>query len=379
MSSGSEAHSQKPRKFVFLWNNFGPMHADRVDAVARTFPDATCVGLELFAQDQTYDWVSEGRETFQKITLHPAGRSPGLLDRIAALIRQRMRHRNAVWFLCHYEYPEILLLAVLLRLTGAKVFTMNCSKLDDFERTALREWVKTFYLRPYHGAIGSPDRSIAYYRFLGMRKRPVASPYNTLSIDRMRAQARSAGTPQDLPFDQRDWVIVARLVPKKNLALALEAYALYKAAGGTRRLHLCGNGPLEADLRAQAERLGITEDVVFHGFIQSEEISARLARSLALILPSIEEQFGNVVIEAQAFGLPVMLSHACGAADMMVRSWQNGFIFETDNAVGLARFMGLIDRDEALWRELSEGALASAPRCDVDAFAAAVSQLCPGH
>lgn len=362
-------------KLVFLWNNFGPMHADRVDAVASHFPGADCVGLELFATDVTYDWESESRASFHKITLHGPGATPGRMARVRALLAAARRHRGASWYLCHYERPEILVLALWLRLTGQRVHAMGCSKFDDMERGSFREWLKSFFLRPYHGAIGSAERSTGYFRFLGLRRRPVAAPYNTLSIARMRTQAEEDGALPAPAFADRDWIIVARLVPKKNLAMALEAFALYRRDGGSRGLHICGNGPLEAELRARAAELGIADHVTFHGFVQSTEISRWLARSMALILPSIEEQFGNVVIEAQALGLPVLLSNLAGAADTLLRNWQNGFVFEPDNPQGLAGFMGLLDRNEELWQRFSATALETAPKGDVAAFAEAVATM----
>ncbi|MBU2960024.1 glycosyltransferase [Citreicella sp. C3M06] len=362
-----------PTRLVFVWNNFGPMHADRLEAVAQRFPAAQVHGIELFDRDVTYDWVGDDRPGFDKITLFAMDEAPGLARRTLRLLRAAWGLRRAQWFLCHYERPEVLATAVVLRLCGARVFTMGCSKFDDKPRRARGEWLKSLALRPYYGAIGTQERSTDYFRFLGLRR--VASPYNTLSIDRMRAQAADVPRPT---FADRPWTIVARLVDKKNLAMALEAFALYRAAGGQRLLNLCGNGPLEQALKKQADDLGIVDAVIFHGFVQTAEISRILASSLALILPSLEEQFGNVVIEAQALDLPVLLSDRCGAREMLVQDWVTGFSFPHDSAESLAGYMTLLDADEALCARLATGARASAPRGDVAAFAEAVATLaCP--
>lgn len=362
--------SETPGRIVFLWNNFGPMHADRVAAVAHRFPQAELHGIELYDHDVTYDWMSASAPRFHKTTLFRTLSPPALHTRIASLLRTAWKLRRAHWFVCHYERPEVLAAALLLRLTGAKVFTMGCSKFDDKDRRPRSEWLKSFALAPYCGAIGTHERGIGYFRFLGLRQ--VASPYNTLSIDRMRRQAVGAPRPE---FADRSWTIIARLVEKKNLAMALQAFALYRAGGGQRTLNLCGNGPLEAALKAQADRLGIADAVVFHGFVQTEEISRILAGSLALILPSSEEQFGNVVIEAQALDLPVLISDRCGARELLVQDWMTGFSFPHDRPESLAGYMALLDQDETLHARLSQGARASAPRGDVAAFAEAVATL----
>jgi len=92
-------------------------------------------------------------------------------------------------------------------------------------------------------------------------------------------------------------------------------------------------------------------------------------------LPSIEEQFGNVIPEAQAMGLPVILSDNCGGRDLLVRSGVNGFVIEPDNARGMAFFMGLLSEDEGLWRKMCLESQLFAERADSARFAEAVEAL----
>ena len=136
--------------------------------------------------------------------------------------------------------------------------------------------------------------------------------------------------------------------------MALEAYAIYCGMVETPRdLHLCGSGPMEPELRRIVAAHGLETRVKFRGFVQTEEVCRTLANTLSLLLPSTEEQFGNVVIEAQAMGLPVILSDQCGARDQLVRAGVNGFIIEPDNPNGMAFFMKMLSQDEALWRDMS--------------------------
>jgi glycosyltransferase involved in cell wall biosynthesis len=366
---------------VLIWDNFGPMHDDRVRAVVKAYGKrARIVGIELFGKSDTYEWDNEANTEFEKVTLFPgmeAGSVPPLT--IAARIVSRCRALKAGHvFLCNYDQTAILLAAAALRLSGRGVYTMACSKFDDLERNITREFLKRFFFLPYQGAISSGVRARDYMRLMGIPRDRIASEYNTLSIDRIRALSGQQPAPQGTPFADRHFTIVARFVPKKNLAMALDAYELYcQTAERPRALHLCGSGKLEAMLRAKAAEMGLADRVVFRGFLQSDGIAQALGHSLALILPSVEEQFGNVVIEAQAMGLPVILSDNCGARDKLVRSGVNGFVIEPDNPEGLAFFMGLLDRDEALWRRMSASAGTFAEKGDVARFAEAVQMLVP--
>ena len=253
---------------------------------------------------------------------------------------------------------------------------MADSKFDDFPRFAWREALKSIFLLPYHGALACGDRSRDYLRFLGITQDRIVGEYDTLSIRRIRDLSQSLPAPDGLPFADRDFVVVARLIPKKNLFLAIEAFATFhRKTNSVRKLVICGSGPLDADLKEFARKIEINEKIRFVGFVQTDEISRILAKGLVLILPSTEEQFGLVVIEALAVGLPVLLSYPCGARDHLIRNWKNGFVFEPDNSYALARFMGLIDSDEALWRDLCLGAQEKAVAGDVAAFVEGVARL----
>jgi glycosyltransferase involved in cell wall biosynthesis len=166
------------------------------------------------------------------------------------------------------------------------------------------------------------------------------------------------------------------MVPKKNIAMTLNAMKVYASqVANPRQLHIFGTGPLEAELRKQAQELEIGHLVHFRGFLQTQEISRAYGTSLALLLPSIEEQFGNVVPEAQAMGLPVILSDNCGSRDVLVRSGVNGFVVESDNPDGTGFFMKLLSEDEDLWRKMCLASQKFADRADTERFADAVEAL----
>jgi glycosyltransferase involved in cell wall biosynthesis len=94
-----------------------------------------------------------------------------------------------------------------------------------------------------------------------------------------------------------------------------------------------------------------------------------------LILPSTEEQFGQVIAEAVALKVPVAVSENCGARDLLVRQFVNGFIFEADNAAGLGEIMTAVSSDHGLWSRLSSGATEFMAAADVLSFASGVRKL----
>ncbi|MBV9064612.1 MAG: glycosyltransferase [Methylobacteriaceae bacterium] len=365
------------RRLVFVWDNFGPTHLDRCEAVARAYgPAVEVVGLELSASSETYEWTSGDADAFTKITLSasPFSRKPAWRQ-IVLLAREVIRRRGATFFFCHYEKPAVFASAVLARILGQRAFVMNDSKFDDYARSLWRELLKSLLYAPYAGAIVASRRAAEYVRFLGIKAQSTLGGYNTISVKRVRDLA--ARGARGVPFSDRDFIIIARLVEKKNISLALQAFALYRAASSnqSRNLIICGSGPLEFSLRQLARDLGIEARVSFLGFQQSEAVCPLLSDALALILPSTEEQFGLVVAEARALSVPVIISSRCGAADSLVRSGVDGFVIEPDSPESLAYFMGLLGSDEPLWRRLREASEPLARTVDARNFAHSVGLL----
>ncbi|MEZ2144652.1 glycosyltransferase [Bradyrhizobium sp. DN5] len=261
---------------------------------------------------------------------------------------------------------------------GKKVYFLGDSKFDDYPRWVGREWLKSLFLLPYVGALTASWRSQQYLEFLGWKKRPIELGYDTISVDRIRMLAGSAPAPGGCPHSERHFTVVARHVPKKNIALALQAFADFTRENPRetpRRLVLCGSGPLEEQLKECARRLSVEHLVDFRGFVQTDQVCQALSNTLCLILPSIEEQFGQVVPEALAMGVPVALSTNCGARDELVRSGVNGFVFEPDNVTGLRNFLCLISRDENFWSILAKNAHLFVSLGDVERFANSVERL----
>lgn len=360
------------KRVAFVWENFGPPHTDRCEAVAAHMADWDVLGVELWSRSAVYDWDSPASRGFEKVTLfeEPVNGQFRLFWRITRLL---LKKRVQAVFFCHYEKPAIFAAATVLRLLGSGVFSTNDSKFDDYPRHLWREVLKTIFLTPYRGALAASPRCRDYLRFLGLRHDRVLLGAYCISADRVRLQVRSSADAT--PYGFRHFAIIARLVPKKNISTALQAFALLPELVQRRRLLICGSGPLEAQLRDEADKLGIGAFVDFKGFVQTEGVSTVLSGSLALLLPSVEEQFGQVVEEAQALGIPVILSPQCGAVDELVRNGVNGFVCEYDNPQGFAFYMQLLANDASLWDRLSKAALSNEPLFALPRFAEGVRKL----
>lgn len=201
---------------------------------------------------------------------------------------------------------------------------------------------------------------------------PPASPSGKL-----HSALISAGAPDGLAHARRHFVCVSRFVPKKNMDELLNGYARYVAQAGDnpRRLMLAGSGALEGALRARAEELGITALVDFAGWRSAPEVARMLGDALALVLVSRVEQWGLVVNEALAVGLPVIASTAIGACDALVRNLVNGYVVEPGSVEGIGNAMLALAEGETHWRAMATASRAMAWLGDAERFADAVECL----
>ncbi len=101
---------------------------------------------------------------------------------------------------------------------------------------------------------------------------------------------------------------------------------------------MLGTGPLREEMMRQVERERIPE-VSFPGFQQLDALLGYYAGAGAFVHPARQEQWGLVVNEAMACGLPVLVSRTVGAAYDLVQDGVNGFRFDPEDTGGLAALL----------------------------------------
>ena len=118
---------------------------------------------------------------------------------------------------------------------------------------------------------------------------------------------------------------VGSMIPRKGLDLLLDAL---KYVTVPFELRIVGNGTQEeiAGLNAIAQTNGITDQVVFCGFKQGDALTEEYAKAQVFVLPTREDCFGLVLLEAMCAGVPIVASkYADGAYDVIAEG-ENGYI-----------------------------------------------------
>jgi glycosyltransferase involved in cell wall biosynthesis len=176
------------------------------------------------------------------------------------------------------------------------------------------------------------------------------------AVDRDALWTRVVGRPLDAPV----LLYVGRFTAVKRLPLLIEAYA--RARDGFRRrapLVLVGGfpGEHEGEHPRDAIRRTGAEDVFLAGWHEHAELPDILAGGDVIVLPSAREQFGQVLVEGMACGLPAIAVDAHGPAEI-VRHGRTGWLVEPDDVAGLAN--ALVEAVNRPGERLRRGAAAFA-------------------
>jgi glycosyltransferase involved in cell wall biosynthesis len=167
---------------------------------------------------------------------------------------------------------------------------------------------------------------------------------------------------------------VGRLVPDKNLATLIEAFTEAGLEPGVAELELCGSGPLEAELRALAERLHAP--VRFSGYAAPSELPEIYARADALALVSSYEPFGVTAREGAAARLPLICTRSAGAAGDVAVEGENALLVDPAEPRQISQALRRIVTEPRLREQLAAGSRAVTerhpPEADAEAFERAV-------
>jgi glycosyltransferase involved in cell wall biosynthesis len=138
---------------------------------------------------------------------------------------------------------------------------------------------------------------------------------------------------------------VGRVSKEKNLDIAIAAYHKLRFEGLPVRLLIVGDGPYLKELRESAP------EVCYTGYLKGQELAAAYASGDIFVFPSTTDTFGNVILEAQAAGLPCVVSDLGGPSEL-VEHGHTGFVTRAFDIGDFAAALRRLVTDPELCREM---------------------------
>ena len=230
---------------------------------------------------------------------------------------------------------------------------MSESSAGDQPRRWWRERVKRRVVRLYSAALVGGSLHARYAEQLGLPPGGIVTGYDAVDNDyfaQQTARVRESGALERarLCLPEHFFLAASRFVGKKNVSRLLQGYACYRrrADAASWSLVLLGDGELRPQVEAQVQALGLGGAVYLAGFRQYDELPVYYTLAGAFVHASTTEQWGLVVNEAMAAGLPVLVSERCGCAPDLVQDGVNGFTFDPYDVDRLADLMLKVSSDQ---------------------------------
>jgi len=142
---------------------------------------------------------------------------------------------------------------------------------------------------------------------------------------------------------------VGRISREKDLDLLADAYRRLRKDGLPVQLFVVGHGPYS---EALAKTL---PEAFFTGYLKGKELAAAYASADIFVFPSTTDTFGNVILEAQASGLPVVVSDSGGPKEL-VADKGNGLITRSHDVEHFTRAIGTLVTNRALRERMAKSA-----------------------
>ncbi len=347
-----------------VFHRLGPYHGARLCATSEL---CEITAIEMAAETLEYAWSKvEPSESYKRVTLFPEGESRGRSP------KEVMARTRSALSDCQ---PEVVAIPgwsnngafAALRWcaeTATPAVLMSESTALDEPRVGWRERIKRRIVRLFSTALVGGQSHQRYLEELGMPSDRIFLGYDAVDNDYFARSAKEVRSKKEelrkkFELPESYFLASARFIEKKNLFRLLKAYSEYRKQTEVESrkekvevwdLVLLGDGPLRESLNSELCKSGLAfgcvtaaldlrDHVHLPGFKQYDELPTYYGLASAFVHASTTEQWGLVVNEAMASGLPVLVSNRCGCAPDLVQEGRNGFAFDPENIEQLAGLM----------------------------------------
>jgi len=338
-----------------IFHHIGPYHQARLNAAADRL---SVTGIE---------WSAKGSDTWGPADTPARYHKISLFSKATARYPTKSERRRAFLWALNQAQPDAvavngwnnfgsLIAANCCIRRGIPMIVMSESSHEDEPRTSWKEIIKRRIIGLYSAALVGGQRHVEYLVELGMPREQIFTGYDVVDngyFARLALEIRNSKIEIQKKYGlpENYFLASARFVEKKNLPQLMQAYAEYRQRSEVRSrksevsepetpwdLVLLGDGPLRETLNSQLSTLNLQPHVHLPGFKPYDELPVYYALARAFVHASTTEQWGLVVNEAIASGLPVIVSNRCGCAPELVNG--NGFTFDpTDQHEFTARLL----------------------------------------
>jgi glycosyltransferase involved in cell wall biosynthesis len=345
--------SSKPRIAWLLTSAFYYWHP-MLSCLTRQFPDTIAFAAKWqgyapgFEDSFTIDIV--GKRKIISLTKSTTGYGSSFTFLPLNIINRLLRFKPDVIFSNSFGVWTIL--ALLFKPLGkwrVVIAYEGSSPSVDYRNSPSRLALRRAMVRAADASVTNSAAGKAYLINIlnASESRVFAHPYEVPS---QTALQRSGAVTifEEKPLKHPIFLFVGSLTPRKGVHLLLEACLLLQQAEyQDYTLLVVGEGAQQQELVTFAKQQGLESCIRWVGRVDYGSLGAYFRHADVFVLPTLEDTWGVVVLEAMALGKPVLCSQRAGAAELIIEG-KNGYCFNPDNPQELAEIMSQFIRNPDL-------------------------------
>ena len=326
------------RKIIFLIPAMRGGGAERVISILTDYFSAKghVVKIALFKKDVIEYSISSNVEIDKSLI----GKCDSPIKRVMAFHKFLKNEGEAVVF----SFFTMIGLYILVSSFGTKARIIISERLDPAQSIPKKKWLFNIRKLLYRFAAGfvfqTKDAMLFFDENIQKKSRVIPNPIKENLPNRYK------GTRS------KRIVTFARLEPQKNYPLLIDAFYEFHKVHTDYILEIYGQGEMEQTLKEQVGRLGLTNSIVFMGFVSN--IHERVIDASMFVLPSDYEGLSNSMLEAMAIGLPCICTDCPpGGAKMFIDNMVNGLLVPIKDKKSMIEAMNLLADDIVLRDKIS--------------------------
>lgn len=263
------------------------------------------------------------------------------------IIWRLLRARPDVIISGGYSIPSFYA-CLYCKLSGAKLIIFS-DGTPAYERKLgrLQQIARKLLVPRASGFIAKSKPAADRFEELGAKGRIFLAPHTTYLAPLLAIGAT------------RDWsdraelrlLCVGRLIPRKGVQHLIRALAGMRPVRRPVSLTIVGSGPQQDELEALARSLEV-RGIRFAGFVDQDKLPVHYAAADVFVLPTLDDPFGMVLLEAAASGLALVASEHAGATSDLVQDGESGLVFDPRDEQALSELIARLADSSALVRQL---------------------------
>ena len=281
-----------------------------------------------------------GNTRFVK-TSQGIGYHPGFIQVSPKIVGHLLKFQPHVIFVSGFSLWTLL--ALLFKPWGkwrVVIVYDGSSPTVDYLDSRLRLILRSTMVRFTDALITNSSGGKAYItRILGAEDRCVfARPYQVPDVKTLLGDQKEASESES-GLQRPIFLFVGKVEQRKGLNYLLQACAILQQQGYQRyTLLIVGDGEQRQELEVFSQNHGLTDCLQWVGWVSYERLGAYFRSADIFVFPTLEDIWGLVLLEAMAFGKPILSSKWAGASELVVEG-ENGYIFEPKDPEKLAELM----------------------------------------